>query len=65
MANWGSHRITTLDVPPSAILASFLHALAWKQEIVAFEVILAVRRLVTKYVMQLLFIIINISNSLI
>ena len=49
MANWGSQRIQTLDVPPSAILASFLHSLAWKQEIVAYEVILAVRRLVTKY----------------
>jgi hypothetical protein len=50
MANWGSQRVASLDVPPSAILASFLHALAWKQEIVAFEVILAVRRLVTKYI---------------
>ncbi len=49
MSNWGSQRISTLDIPTAIILASFMHALAWRQEIVAYEVILAVRRLVTKY----------------
>lgn len=48
MSNWGSQRITSLNIAPSLLLSSFCRVLSWKQEIIAFEVSLAVRRLVTK-----------------
>jgi hypothetical protein len=50
MSVWGSQKVSTLNVSPSLILPSLLKALASGQPVVAYEVLLAIRRLIKKYV---------------
>ncbi|KYQ89478.1 RapGAP/RanGAP domain-containing protein [Tieghemostelium lacteum] len=49
MSIWGSQRVQSLNVPPSFVLPALFNSLSGKQEIIAYEVILALRRLVKKY----------------
>ena len=48
MSSWGSQRIVTLKVPPLQILSSFNNALQCDAAVVAYEILLSVRRLVKK-----------------
>ncbi|BFZ02892.1 hypothetical protein BsWGS_05930 [Bradybaena similaris] len=49
MALWGSRRVTTLKHTHASVLPSFLQALSHENSIVAYEVVLNLQRLVTKY----------------
>jgi tuberous sclerosis protein 2 len=49
MFNWGSHKISTLHSTPAGVLPSLMNVLACGQLIVAYEVVLSIRRLVKKY----------------
>jgi hypothetical protein len=49
MATWGSQRVSSVTVPHSVVLLALEAVLLSKQEIVAYEVLLAVRRFVSRY----------------
>ncbi|XP_041363648.1 tuberin-like isoform X2 [Gigantopelta aegis] len=49
MALWGSRLVTSLKHTPASVLPSFLQALSTQNEIVAYEVVLSIQRLVKKY----------------
>jgi hypothetical protein len=49
MACWGSERITTIHYSFSAILPSFLRVLSLGNPLIAYEVLLSVRRLLRKF----------------
>ena len=49
MSVWGSQRISTLHASPSNVLTAFYKVLNSRQNIVAYEVLLALSRLVKKY----------------
>eukprot|EP00736_Rhodelphis_marinus_P004723 Rmarinus@m.3964 len=49
MATWGSRSISTLHVPYMAVLPSLRAALDCNNEVVAYEVVLSLHRLVKKY----------------
>ncbi|GAM19208.1 hypothetical protein SAMD00019534_023830 [Acytostelium subglobosum LB1] len=49
MSVWGPQRIPTIGISPAFILPSLFNSLVGGQEIIAFEVILAIRRLIKKF----------------
>ncbi|XP_035825381.1 tuberin isoform X2 [Aplysia californica] len=49
MALWGSRRVSTLKQSHSSVLPSFYEALSHENNIVAYEVVLNLQRLVSKY----------------
>ena len=49
MSSWGSQRVETLQYSWSEVLAAFSQALRSNDLLVAFEVVLSVQRLISKY----------------
>eukprot|EP01133_Synstelium_polycarpum_P014223 gene14223-16780_t len=49
MSIWGPQRISALNISPAFVLPALFNSLIGRQEIIAFEVILAIRRLIKKY----------------
>lgn len=48
MALWGPNKVLTLKVPPTAIMPSFLRAIDRNDKCIAFEIILALNKLVSE-----------------
>jgi len=49
MSVWGRLKISSLEVSAAVVLPSLLSVLSTGQSVVAYEVLLAIRRLVKKY----------------
>eukprot|EP01117_Protostelium_nocturnum_P006881 TRINITY_DN2467_c0_g1_i3.p1 TRINITY_DN2467_c0_g1~~TRINITY_DN2467_c0_g1_i3.p1 ORF type:complete len:1554 (-),score=306.75 TRINITY_DN2467_c0_g1_i3:98-4759(-) len=49
MSVWGSQRISTLSISPSSVLPPLLYVLSSNQNIIYYEVLLSVNRLLKKY----------------
>ncbi|XP_068919003.1 tuberin isoform X7 [Petaurus breviceps papuanus] len=49
MALWGAHRLYSLKNSPTSVLPSFYEAMTCPNEVVSYEIVLSVTRLVKKY----------------
>lgn len=49
MALWGAHRLYSLKNSPTSVLPSFYEAMTCPNEVVSYEVVLSVSRLIKKY----------------
>uniref|UniRef100_A0A8C4L6J5 Tuberin n=1 Tax=Equus asinus TaxID=9793 RepID=A0A8C4L6J5_EQUAS len=49
MALWGAHRLYTLKNSPTSVLPSFYEAMTCPNEVVSYEIVLSITRLIKKY----------------
>ncbi|XP_010618735.1 tuberin isoform X6 [Fukomys damarensis] len=49
MALWGAHRLPSLKNSPTSVLPSFYEAMACPNEVVSYEIVLSITRLIKKY----------------
>ncbi|XP_030780911.1 tuberin isoform X8 [Rhinopithecus roxellana] len=49
MALWGAHRLYSLRNSPTSVLPSFYQAMACPNEVVSYEIVLSITRLIKKY----------------
>ncbi|XP_051765578.1 tuberin isoform X4 [Ctenopharyngodon idella] len=49
MALWGAHRLTALKNTPTLVLPSFYKAMSCSNEVVSYEIVLSITRLIKKY----------------
>ncbi|KAL1004888.1 hypothetical protein UPYG_G00051850 [Umbra pygmaea] len=49
MALWGAHRLPTLKNTPTLVLPSFYKAMSCPNEVVSYEIVLSITRLIKKY----------------
>uniref|UniRef100_A0A2K5CR29 TSC complex subunit 2 n=1 Tax=Aotus nancymaae TaxID=37293 RepID=A0A2K5CR29_AOTNA len=49
MALWGAHRLYSLRNSPTSVLPSFYQAMACANEVVSYEIVLSITRLIKKY----------------
>ncbi|XP_048871458.1 tuberin isoform X1 [Brienomyrus brachyistius] len=49
MALWGAHRLATLKNTPTLVLPSFYKAMTKTNEVVSYEIVLSITRLIKKY----------------
>uniref|UniRef100_A0A3B3REN6 Tuberin n=1 Tax=Paramormyrops kingsleyae TaxID=1676925 RepID=A0A3B3REN6_9TELE len=49
MALWGAHRLATLKNTPTLVLPSFFKAMTKTNEVVSYEIVLSITRLIKKY----------------
>ncbi|XP_008541539.2 tuberin isoform X11 [Equus przewalskii] len=53
MALWGAHRLYTLKNSPTSVLPSFYEAMTCPNEVVSYEIVLSITRLIKKYKREL------------
>ncbi|XP_026080816.1 tuberin-like isoform X3 [Carassius auratus] len=49
MALWGAHRLPDLKITPTLVLPSFYKAMSCANEVVSYEIVLSISRLIKKY----------------
>nr|XP_020024951.1 tuberin isoform X5 [Castor canadensis] len=49
MALWGAHRLSSLKNSPTSVLPSFYEAMTCPNEVVSYEIVLSITRLIKKY----------------
>ncbi|XP_052462294.1 tuberin isoform X6 [Carassius gibelio] len=49
MALWGAHRLPDLKITPTLVLPSFYKAMSFANEVVSYEIVLSISRLIKKY----------------
>uniref|UniRef100_A0A8C3X4F7 Tuberin n=1 Tax=Catagonus wagneri TaxID=51154 RepID=A0A8C3X4F7_9CETA len=49
MALWGAHRLSSLKNSPASVLPSFYEAMTCPNEVVSYEIVLSITRLIRKY----------------
>ncbi|KAL0202837.1 hypothetical protein M9458_000855, partial [Cirrhinus mrigala] len=49
MALWGAHRLPALKNTPTLVLPSFYKAMSCANEVVSYEIVLSITRLIKKY----------------
>ncbi|XP_012866964.1 PREDICTED: tuberin isoform X2 [Dipodomys ordii] len=49
MALWGAHRLCSLKNSPTSVLPSFFEAMTCPNEVVSYEIVLSITRLIKKY----------------
>ncbi|XP_036165109.1 tuberin isoform X4 [Myotis myotis] len=53
MALWGAHRLHSLKNSPTSVLPSFYEAMSCPNEVVSYEIVLSITRLIKKYKREL------------